>query len=152
MSTCVCINVGSNNGFLPDGTKPLFAPILTNNQWVLGAFTCGLFYWKYWRYLFDKLQFNIAAALSWGQCVLADYKYICIDYTSCTSVFIESARLRLYDCLVIHYSFLVSEKHSGVGTCIMARKCLPVVLGMKIVKKSRERRMIRLKMMTFACE
>ena len=33
MATYIWVNIGSGNDLLPDGTKPLPAPILTNHQW-----------------------------------------------------------------------------------------------------------------------
>ena len=44
-------SIGSGNGLVPDGTKPLPEPMLTNDQWSLMAFTWNQFYWKYSRYL-----------------------------------------------------------------------------------------------------
>ena len=45
------VNIGSGNGLLPDGTKPLPTPILTNHQWHLVTFTWGKFHRKSSRYL-----------------------------------------------------------------------------------------------------
>ena len=33
MATEIWVNSGSGNGLLPDGTKPLPEPMLTDNQW-----------------------------------------------------------------------------------------------------------------------
>ena len=33
MATGVYVNIGAGNGLLPDGTKPLPEPMLTNAQW-----------------------------------------------------------------------------------------------------------------------
>ena len=33
MATEIWVNIGSGNGLLPDGTKPLPEPMLTDNQW-----------------------------------------------------------------------------------------------------------------------
>ena len=35
MATRIQVNTGSGNDLLPDGTKPLPEPMLTNDQWVL---------------------------------------------------------------------------------------------------------------------
>ena len=35
----IWVNIGSGNGLLPDGTKPLPEPMLTNDQWGVVAFT-----------------------------------------------------------------------------------------------------------------
>ena len=43
------VNIGSGNGLLPDGTKPLPEPMLTDNQWGIVAFTWGQFHNKYSR-------------------------------------------------------------------------------------------------------
>ena len=50
-ATEICVNIGSGNGLLPDGTKPLLKPMLTNHQWGLEAFTWEQLYWKYSKYL-----------------------------------------------------------------------------------------------------
>ena len=49
--TCHLVNIGSGNGLLPDGTKPLPEPMLTNHQWGLVAFTRGQFCRKCPNYL-----------------------------------------------------------------------------------------------------
>ena len=41
MATEIWVNIGSGNGFLPDGTKPLPEPILTCNQLGPVAFIRG---------------------------------------------------------------------------------------------------------------
>ena len=33
MATEILVNIGSGNGFVPDGTKPLPEPMLTDYQW-----------------------------------------------------------------------------------------------------------------------
>ena len=33
MVTKIWVNIGSGNGLVPDGTKPLPEPMLTNHQW-----------------------------------------------------------------------------------------------------------------------
>ena len=38
------VNIGSANGFLPDGTKPLPKPMLNNQQWGLVTFSRGQFH------------------------------------------------------------------------------------------------------------
>ena len=35
----IWVNIGSGNGLLPDGTKPLPEPMLTDDQWCVVAFT-----------------------------------------------------------------------------------------------------------------
>ena len=39
METGIYVNIGSGNGLLPDGTKPLPESMLTNGQWSVVAFT-----------------------------------------------------------------------------------------------------------------
>ena len=51
MATQTWVNIGSGNGLLPDGTKPLPEPILTNHKWGLVAFTWEQFHRKCPRYL-----------------------------------------------------------------------------------------------------
>ena len=43
MVTEICINIGSGNGLLPDGTKPLPEPMLTYHQWGPVTITWGQF-------------------------------------------------------------------------------------------------------------
>ena len=43
MVTEIWVNIGSGNGLLPDGTKPLLEPVLIYHQWDLVAFTWGNF-------------------------------------------------------------------------------------------------------------
>ena len=38
MATRICVNIGSGNGLLPDGTKPLPEPNLSSHQWDSVAF------------------------------------------------------------------------------------------------------------------
>ena len=49
----IWVNLGSGNGLLPVGTKPLPKPMLTNHQWGLVPFTWGQFHRKYSRYKLD---------------------------------------------------------------------------------------------------
>ena len=35
----IYVNIGSGSGLLPDGTKPLPEPMLSNDQWGVAAFT-----------------------------------------------------------------------------------------------------------------
>ena len=39
MATEIWVNIGSGNGLMPDGTKPLPEPMLTNDQWDVVTFT-----------------------------------------------------------------------------------------------------------------
>ena len=39
MATEIYVNIGTGNGLLPDGTKPLPEPMLTYDQWGVVAFT-----------------------------------------------------------------------------------------------------------------
>ena len=45
------VNIGSDNGLVPSGTKPLPEPVLANHQWGHMAFTWGQFHRKCSRYL-----------------------------------------------------------------------------------------------------
>ena len=51
MATEIWVNIGSGNGLLPDGTKPLPEPMLTYHHWSLVAFTWEQFHMKCSRYL-----------------------------------------------------------------------------------------------------
>ena len=44
MATEIWVNIGSGNGLLPDGTKPLPEPMLTDHQWSPGTFILGWFH------------------------------------------------------------------------------------------------------------
>ena len=46
MPSVILVNTGSGNGLLPDNTKPLPEPILTDPRWGLVAFTWGKFHRK----------------------------------------------------------------------------------------------------------
>ena len=51
MGTDMWVNIGSGNGLLSYGIKPLPEPMLTNHQRGLVAFTCGKFHKKCLKYL-----------------------------------------------------------------------------------------------------
>ena len=59
MTIEICVNIGSGNGFLPDGTKPLPKPALTHRQWDLVSFTSENF--TPW-YEFENCEFKITTA------------------------------------------------------------------------------------------
>ena len=44
MGTEIWVNIGSGNGLLPDGTKPLPEPMLTDHQWSPVTFISGQFH------------------------------------------------------------------------------------------------------------
>ena len=44
MATEIWVNIGSGNGLLPDGTKPLPEPMLTNHQWSPVTLISGQFH------------------------------------------------------------------------------------------------------------
>ena len=47
----ILVKIGSGNGLLPDGTKPLPEPMLTYDQERLVAFNWGYCHQKIWRYV-----------------------------------------------------------------------------------------------------
>ena len=49
MATEIWVNFGSGNGLLPDGTKPLPEPMLTNQHLGLMAFIRGHYHEKIWK-------------------------------------------------------------------------------------------------------
>ena len=55
----IWVNIGSGNGLLSDGTKPLPEPMLTYDQWCVVAFTWWQFHKKYLRYLSLKWVWNL---------------------------------------------------------------------------------------------
>ena len=44
------VNIGSGNGLMLDGTKPLPEPMLTDHQWGIYGIHLGQFHKKCWRY------------------------------------------------------------------------------------------------------
>ena len=52
MATQIWVNIGTGNGLLPDDTKPLPEPMLTNIQRSFVLSTLKQFYRKRMRYLF----------------------------------------------------------------------------------------------------
>ena len=50
----ILVNIGSGNGLLPDGTKPLPEPMFTIRQWCFVEFPWGQFCSNCPRYLFDR--------------------------------------------------------------------------------------------------
>ena len=50
METKIWINIGSGNGLLPDDTKPLPEPMLTNHQWGILTFIWEQFHSDYARH------------------------------------------------------------------------------------------------------
>ena len=73
MVTWIWINIGSGNGLLPDGTKPLPEPMLTYHQRGSVAFSSEQFHRKCSRYQFVKqiwiYNFKIISTFSRGQWV-----------------------------------------------------------------------------------
>ena len=61
------VNTGSGNGLLPDGTKPLPEPMLTNHQWGLVVFT--------WEQFHSKSSRDISLIWVW-RLLISDYSYI----------------------------------------------------------------------------
>ena len=59
------LNIGSGNGLVPSGTKPLPEPMLTNQLWGLVTFTiywkCSRYIYIYIRYQFENDSFKITA-------------------------------------------------------------------------------------------
>ena len=47
----IWVNIGSGNGLLPENSKPVPEPVLTDHQWVSEAFIWRQFHWKCSRYL-----------------------------------------------------------------------------------------------------
>ena len=39
MATWIWVNIGSGNGLLADGTKPISEPMLTNHQWLVSWYS-----------------------------------------------------------------------------------------------------------------
>ena len=58
------VNIGSGNGLLPDGTKPLPESMLTYHKYGLVAITQGLFHIKYLSHQFLKWAWNARIKIS----------------------------------------------------------------------------------------
>ena len=59
MATSIPINIGSDNGSLPEGTKPLPEAILTYHQYGPVAFTRGQFHWIWSSYQITEFCMRI---------------------------------------------------------------------------------------------
>ena len=57
MATEIWVNIGSGNGLLPDGTKPLPEPMLTYHQWGLKTFT--------WKKLHERCPNHQSLKWTW---------------------------------------------------------------------------------------
>ena len=71
MATEICVNFGSGNGLLPDGTKPLPEPMLTDHQWSPATFALGQFHKRCLNHqslkFVWKLHWKISFKLDRGQ-------------------------------------------------------------------------------------
>ena len=59
MATWILVNIGSGNGLLPDGTKPLPEPLLTDHQWSPVAFILGQFHKRCLNCQWQKIRLKI---------------------------------------------------------------------------------------------
>ena len=50
MASEILVNIGSGNGLVPNGTKPIPEPVLTYHQWGPATFIWGQFNKKYLIY------------------------------------------------------------------------------------------------------
>ena len=66
MATEILVNIGSGNGLLHDGTKPLPEPMLTDHEWSSVTFILGQFHK---RCLFENYIFKISFKFPRGQWV-----------------------------------------------------------------------------------
>ena len=73
MATEIWVDIGSGNGLLPDGTKPLPEPMLTDHQWGSGTFILGQFHKICLNHQSLKFLWNciskIPLIFPWGQWV-----------------------------------------------------------------------------------
>ena len=58
MARAIWVNIGSGNGLMPDGTKPLPEPVLTYHKYGPVAITQELFYNKYLSHQLLKWAWN----------------------------------------------------------------------------------------------
>ena len=74
MTKLIWVNIGSGNGLLPDGTKPLPEPMLTHRWWRSVASPWEQFQWICPRYQINKtsfyLHFNVYNKYPRGQWVI----------------------------------------------------------------------------------
>ena len=59
MATWILVNIGSGNGLLPDGTKPLPEPLLTDHQWSPVTFILGQFHKRCLNCQWQKIRLKI---------------------------------------------------------------------------------------------
>ena len=59
MTTEICVSIGSGNGLLPDGTKPLPEPILNYQYWGTLAFTPGAIWQRLNKRQFCRIKLKI---------------------------------------------------------------------------------------------
>ena len=84
MATKIWVNIGSGNGLLPDGTKPLPEPMLTDHQWSPVTFILGQFHKRclnhqslksVWKLIKSKISFKFPRG-QWVIIPLRPYKYL----------------------------------------------------------------------------
>ena len=59
MAALMLDNIGSGNGFMPDGNKPLPEPMLTYHHWHISTFIRGRFHNRYLSHLSTKLVWQL---------------------------------------------------------------------------------------------
>ena len=59
MASEILVNIGSGNGLVPNGAKPIPEPVLTYHQWGPATFIWGQFHKKYLIYQELKLAWNL---------------------------------------------------------------------------------------------
>ena len=73
MASGIWVNIGSGNGLLPDGTKPLPEPMLTDHLWSPVTFILGQFHKRCFNHQSLKSIWNYKSKISfkfpWGQWV-----------------------------------------------------------------------------------
>ena len=106
MVTQNSVTIGSGNGLLPEGTKPLPEPMLTNHQWGLMAFTSRQFHWKCTRFEFENNYFKITAASPRGQWV-----------KSANNVFLQTGSLLTFQVSLYHVTAFcfMDKRHFSLG-------------------------------------
>ena len=78
----ICVNMGSGDGLVPDGTKPLPKPMLTSHQWSSVANTWKQFHGKCPSYIFcnkfENYTFKITATsprVQWVNITISSSQY-----------------------------------------------------------------------------
>ena len=109
MATEIWVNIGSGNGLLPDGTKPLPEPMLTDHQWSPVTIILGQFDRRCLNHqplkLISKSHIWNSIQISQGQWV--NCLNVCLDFhpLSCSNLFACKIQKSIY----MHILWFISD-------------------------------------------